>query len=66
MYNMPDDYTYDNLDDTRPCIYDYLNAQEKIAKVQGMTEDLIHDLGESSYTSDIVSALIRIRKVLED
>jgi len=65
MYNMPDDYRYDNLDNDAPCIYDYLNAQEKIAKVLGIVDDMISQFGESHYTIDIVNELIRIRKVLE-
>lgn len=65
MFNMPDDYEYDNLDNDAPCIYDYLNAQEKLAKAQDMIQDMIDDLGESEYTQDMVAELKRIRKVLE-
>ncbi len=62
---MPDDYAYDNLDNDAPCIYDYLNAQEKLAKAQDMVQDMIDDLGESEYTQDMVAELKRVRKVLE-
>jgi len=63
MYNMPDDFRYEDND--APNHYDYLHAQEKLAKVQSMVEDMIDEVGESHYTMDILNELKRIRKVLE-
>lgn len=65
MYNMPDDYIESYTDRDMPNHYDYLEAQEKIAKIHGMLDEMINDLGDSGYAEMMVSQLRRMRKILE-